>query len=364
LPDEPNRPAYARRTTIRSKLPADKGPSLSGRDARPCATWKTGCAAFLDQMAAAGAPDLRESAFLETSASEDGRGLMGPVVKSVVLSNRVRLPYAEQGDPTGVPLVLLHGFADSWRSFELVLAHLPESIHAFALTLRGHGDASRPAAGYGLRDFAADLAAFQEAMHLRTAVIVGHSMGSAVGLRYAIDHPKRTKGLVLVGASPTMEATAAAREFWDSIVSKLTDPIEPALVRGMTETALVQPVPLAFLEAAVRESLKVPAVVWKAAFESRWRREGDYSDELGKIKAPTLIVGGAQDAGYPRAAQEALASAIAGSQLLVYHDAGHLLHWEEPQRFAADLVTFVQGVLERGGAPSRTGTRAIGNETA
>jgi non-heme chloroperoxidase len=269
------------------------------------------------------------------------------VVKSVELSNQIRLPYAEQGDPSGPPVLLLHGFGDSWRSFELVHPHLPESIHAFALTLRGHGDASRPATGYGVRDFAADVAEFQDAMHLRTAVVVGHSMGSGVAMRFAIDHPERTMALVLFGASPTMGATAAAREFWDSTVSKLTDPVDPALVRGMTESMLTRPVPPPFVDAAVREGLKVPAFVWKAAFESRWRLEGDYSAELSRIKAPTLIVWGDQDVRYSRGEQEALASAIAGSRLLVYQGAGHFLHWEEPQRFASDLTTFVEGLSER-----------------
>ena len=144
-----------------------------------------------------------------------------------------------------------------------------------------------------------------------------------------------------------MGATAAAREFWDSTVSKLTDPVDPALVRGMTESMLLQPVPQAFVDAAIGEGLKVPAFVWKAAVESRWRLEGDYSADLGRIKAPTLIVWGDQDARYPRGEQDALASAIAGSRLLVYPGAGHLLHWEEPQRFASDLRTFVEGLSER-----------------
>ena len=270
-----------------------------------------------------------------------------PVIKSVELPNQVRLPYAEQGHSSSLPVVLLHGFADSWRSFELVLPHLPEAIHAFALTLRGHGDASRPATGYGVRDFAADLANFQDAMRLRGAVIVGHSMGSAVAVRFAIDRPERTMGLVLVGASPTIAGTAAAREIWDSTISKLTDPVDPALVRVMSESMLARPVPPAFLDVAVGEGLKVPAFVWKAAFESRRRLEGEYAAELGKIKAPTLIVWGDQDVRYPRDEQEKLASAIAGSRLIAYHGAGHFLHWEEPRRFASDLVIFVEGLSER-----------------
>jgi pimeloyl-ACP methyl ester carboxylesterase len=172
-------------------------------------------------------------------------------------------------------------------------------------------------------------------------------MGSGVALRHAIDHPERTLGLVLVGASPTMGATAAARAFWDSTVSKLTDPIDPEFVRAMTESVLAQPVPPAFLDAAVQDGLKVPTFVWKAAVESRWRLEGDYSAELGEITAPTLIVWGDRDARYPRSEQDALTSAIAGSRLLVYQGAGHLLHWEEPQRFASDLLTFVEGLRGR-----------------
>jgi pimeloyl-ACP methyl ester carboxylesterase len=85
---------------------------------------------------------------------------MTPVIHSVGLPSGVSLQYVEQGDPSGIAALLLHGATDSWRSFELVLPHLPASIHVFALTQRGRGDASRPPTGYRYADFAADLAAF------------------------------------------------------------------------------------------------------------------------------------------------------------------------------------------------------------
>ncbi|MCU0522788.1 MAG: alpha/beta fold hydrolase, partial [Anaerolineae bacterium] len=69
----------------------------------------------------------------------------------------LRMPYLEQGDPLGVPLVLVHAVGDSQRIFERLLDQLPRTIHAFAPTLRGHGDASRPTSGYRSSDFAADL---------------------------------------------------------------------------------------------------------------------------------------------------------------------------------------------------------------
>jgi non-heme chloroperoxidase len=264
-----------------------------------------------------------------------------PVTQSVELPNRVRLPYVEQGDPSGVSVVLLHGFLDSWRSFEPVLSHLPESIHALALTQRGHGDASRPAAGYGVRDFAADLTAFMDVLRLEAAVIVGHSMGSAVALRFALDHPDRTSGLVLVGASANLRANPNAREAWNSLLTKLTDPIDPEFVREGLKNTLAKPVPQALFESLVQENLKVPAFVWRAALDARWRAEGDFAGELARIRAPTLIVWGDRDVRYSRSEQETIANAIPDSQLLVYPGAGHLLHVEEPDRVAYDLAAFI-----------------------
>ena len=120
-------------------------------------------------------------------------------VKYATLASGVRLPYVEQGDSDGVPVVLLHGVTDSLRSWEPVLPYLPSSIRAFAVTQRGHGDADRPAAGYHPRDFAADVVAFLDAVGIERAVLAGHSMSSYIAERVASEHPERVLGVVLVG---------------------------------------------------------------------------------------------------------------------------------------------------------------------
>jgi non-heme chloroperoxidase len=264
---------------------------------------------------------------------------MPAVVQHVELPGRLKLPYVEQGDPSGVPVVLLHAIADSWRSFERVLSDLPESIHAFALTQRGHGDASRPTRGYHSRDFAADLAAFMDALHLEAAVMVGGSSGGFVARRFAIDHPERTLGLVLLGSPAILRDKPGVLEMWDSTISELKDPISPDLVRGFAEGTLTRPVPQAFLETIVQENLKPPARVWRATFEGLL--EDDSLEELDKIKAPTLIVWGDQDAILPRSDQETLVAAITGSRLLMYPGAGHAFYWEDPGRVASDLAAFI-----------------------
>ena len=267
---------------------------------------------------------------------------VAPVIRSVELPNQVKLPYVEQGDSSGVPVVLLHPIADSWHSFERVLPHLPNSIHAFALTQRGHGDASRPPEGYRPHDFSADLTAFMDALYLQGAVIVGGSSGGFVARRFAIDHPERTLGLVLLGSPSTLRDKPGVLEFWDSTVSKLMDPVDPGFVREFAERTLAQPVPQAFVETMVQENLKVPARVWRATFEGLL--EDDTFGELNKINAPTLIVWGDQDAFLSRGDQETLEAAITGSRLVVYPGAGHAVYWEEPDRVASDLAAFIEGL--------------------
>ncbi len=268
---------------------------------------------------------------------------MAPVIKSAELPNRVELPYVDQGDPSGVPLLLVHGYVDSWRSFERVLPHLPESIRAIALTQRGHGDASRPLAGYRSHDFAADLAAFMDALHLESAVIAGGSSGGFVARRFAIDYSERTLGLVLLGSPFTLQDKPEVVELWESTISRLTDPVDPGFVREFQQGMNARPVPDAFLETMVREGLKVPARVWNATFEGLL--EDESSGQLPEIKAPTLILWGDKDTIVPLSDQEKLRVAIEGSRFVVYPEVGHAIYWEEPDRVASDLAAFIENIV-------------------
>jgi len=264
---------------------------------------------------------------------------MSPILKSVRLLNQVELPYVEQGDPSGVPVLLLHAIADSWQTFEPLLAHLPDNIHAFALTQRGHGDASRPVRGYRIGDFAADLNAFLNEVRLEAAVIVGGSSGGFVARRFAIDHPERTLGLVLMGSPATLHDKPGIQGMWISTISKLNDPIDPGFVREFAASTLAQPIPQSFFETIVKENMKVPAFVWRATFEGLM--EDRSFEDLHSIKAPTQIIWGEHDAILSKADQEALAEEIPDSRLLVYADAGHAFYWEAPDRVASDLVAFI-----------------------
>jgi pimeloyl-ACP methyl ester carboxylesterase len=270
---------------------------------------------------------------------------MTSALHHIELSTGVRLRYAEQGDPAGMPVVLLHGITDSWRSFEPVMAHLPASLRVLAVTQRGHGDSDRPGS-YRTRDFAADAAAFIEALQLGPALVVGHSMGSVNAMRLAIDRPELVRGLVAAGAFAAFRTNEAVVEFHRTVIEPLRDPIDPAFAAEWQRSTLAQPVPPAFFDTVVSEALQVPADVWRAGFAGLL--EDDFSADLHRITAPTLVVWGDRDTFSPRADQGHLLDTVRGSRLVIYEGAGHALHWEEPERFARDVADFAAQV----GAPA------------
>ncbi len=264
-----------------------------------------------------------------------------PAVQTIKLKTGVSLQFVEQGDPQGTPVVLLHGITDSWRSYELVLPYLPASVHAFALTQRGHGDSEKPLNGYDPKDFAADVAAFLEARKLKAAVIVGHSMSSVIAQRFALDHPDKSLGTVLVGAFASFKRNEAVQGF-AQVLDTLNDPVSEQFATEFQQSTLANPIPDSFLQSAIRESLKVPARVWKGVGADLFR--ADYVSKLNGYARPVLIVWGDKDVFSPKADQELLNNTFKRSQLLIYKGTGHAVHWEDPVRFADDLVTFVKQV--------------------
>jgi len=253
------------------------------------------------------------------------------------LATGVTLHYALRGDVrAGSPVVLLHGFADSWQSFDLVLQALPENIAVLAPDLRGHGDSDRPSDGYAMADHAADVAALMETLGVSRATVAGHSMGSFAAQALAAAHPEKVEKLVLMASAPAAN-TPVILEFLDEVLA-LTDPIPRAFVAAFQDPS--QPVPEDFLNEVIDQSLKLPAAVWKAALAGL--AATDNRSLLPSIACPTALAWGENDGLFFKAAQNELLDRIANSTLWTYA-AGHALHWERPADFARDLATFHAG---------------------
>ena len=258
-------------------------------------------------------------------------------VKKIKLSTGVQLEYAEQGDPGGIPVIMLHGFTDSWQSFAPVLPYLPGSIHVFALSQRGHGNSSKKATSYKAEDFAKDVAAFIKEKHIGPAIIVGHSMGSTNAQCFAAHYPKLTRVLILVGSFAGFDKPMI-HEF-KTVIDGLKDPVDSTFIVEFQKSTLTKPVSPERFQVIVEESLKVPAHVWKGV-AAGWASAG-YLNALQNFDKPVLIIWGDKDAYCPKEDQFLLNKALSNSTLIVYEGTGHANHWEEPERFANDLIDFV-----------------------
>lgn len=152
-------------------------------------------------------------------------------LKSAQVREGLTLPYGEAGYPSGTPVVFVHGLADSWWSFEPLLRRLPASLHGYAPTQRGHGDADRPPDGYAPEDFASDLVDFLDAVDIRRALLVGSSSGGVPARMVAGSHPDRIAGLVLIGVPGTLEDKPTVMAMRET-VQGLSDPVPASSSRS------------------------------------------------------------------------------------------------------------------------------------
>ena len=264
---------------------------------------------------------------------------------STVLEGGLRLSYATQGDSV-LPLVLLPGPTDSWRSYQPVLDHLPPSVRAIAVSQRGHGDSDKPATGYAVEDFAGDVVALLDALGIERAVLAGHSGSCLVVRRVAIGHPDRVAGLVLEASPMSLHGDPKLSDFVEGVVSKLEDPIDPDFARSFVVDTSSGELAPATVDRLVDELLKVPASVWHGTFDGLLQH--DDADDLDRITAPALLVWGAADGLVGRDMQDELLRRLPNARLVTYDGVGHTPRWEEPARFAADLTSFTERVRVAG----------------
>lgn len=267
----------------------------------------------------------------------------GAGTADIRLATGVRLRHAEQGRADGRPVILLHGYSDTWLSYARVLPLLPERLRLFALDQRGHGHSERPAQGYRMQDLARDVVAFMDAKGIARATIVGHSMGGLVAQQVAALAAARVEGLVLVDA-PSEGIGLNEVEELRRMVYAQGDPVSEEFVREFQYGCVGAPVPVEFMDRMIRESRRMPAHVWRGIVDGMIGT--GRATELSAARIPALLLWGDLDAVVSRPQQEVLLSLLQRAELRVYEGVGHTPHWEVPESFARDLVGFVDGLSD------------------
>ena len=118
--------------------------------------------------------------------------------------NEIRLHYVVDG--TGPPVVLLHGWPQTWYQWRKIIPPLAERYTVIAPDLRGYGDSQKPRSGYDKRTMASDVHELVRQLGHDSIRLVGHDRGARVAHRYALDFPTEVERLALLDIIPTRVA--------------------------------------------------------------------------------------------------------------------------------------------------------------
>jgi len=275
---------------------------------------------------------------------------VNPASRFVDLPGGIRAHYQEYGDPAHPLLLLLHGFGDSYTSWEGWVRVLKDRLHLIVLDFPGHG-LTRAPEGYVLNS--ADLADFVDGFAGQLALppfaVAGNSMGGGVAWQLAVRHPARLQALILVDAAgfPNEKPPPAV----PLAFKLLRYGIGRAILRNIDNRPLID----SGLKVDVFDkSLITPALVdrWaefqrapghRAILMSANPASFGQADpaRLAGIRVPTLILHGESDVLIEPASAARFAAAIPGARLITYPQVGHLPQIEIPQRSATDVGDFL-----------------------
>jgi pimeloyl-ACP methyl ester carboxylesterase len=228
-------------------------------------------------------------------------------------------------------LVLVHGSgcsADSWR---YQVEGLSREYEVVAPDLPGRGG-SDPAGEPSIEGYAATVSAVVQRSGKRKVFLVGHSMGGAVAIKVALDHPEMLKGLILVGSSAYLETLALTPDILLWAVA-----VMPHKFKGMFFSNQVTDEALAIARGDVRRcSLETVLGDFAAC------RRYDFRGDLKELDLPTLILCGNEDLITPVHHSKRLQREMPGSTLEVIDKAGHMVTLEAPHRVNAAIRKFVR----------------------
>lgn len=263
----------------------------------------------------------------------------------ILTRDGVRLALQDWGD--GPPIVFLSSWAlggDMWTSQRIHFAG--RGHRCVTLDRRGHGRSDRPSSGYGLDQLADDVASLMDQLDLRSAVLVGHSMGGAEAIRYLARHgTARVDRLVLLAAvAPYIVQTddnpwGAPMTFHEAVMARWARDF-PAWAEEGRSAFFAEGASRPMQDWLFRQLLHTPPEVAIATF--RGLLATDLRPDLARIGCPTLIVHGDRDASAPlEITGQRLAAGIPGSTLEVVPGAPHGLFVTHQDIVNASINAFI-----------------------
>jgi pimeloyl-ACP methyl ester carboxylesterase len=271
-------------------------------------------------------------------------------VEVALHGHRVHFNIAGQGPP----VVLIHGVAGRAEQWDQTVQLLAEHNTVVAPDLLGHGDSAKPRGDYSLGAHASGIRDLLVALDIDRATVVGHSLGGGIAMQFAYQFPERCERLVLVSSGGLGDevhlllraATLPGSEF---VLPLLAHP-------RVLEVASLIPRALGRLGLRTRTDLTEMARGYQSLSNAEARNAFIHTvrsviDATGQrinasdrlylaSKMPSLIVWGRHDRIIPVEHAQPAHQAMPGSRLVLFDDAGHFPHLDDPLRFTRTLEAF------------------------
>ena len=259
--------------------------------------------------------------------------------KEVRLPNGLKMAYVELGDPKGRPLLLLHGYTDTSRSWSLTAPYLAH-YRLIIPDQRGHGAADAPACCYSLSTFADDARLLMDALEISKAVVAGHSLGSMIAITLAAEHPGRVSSIALIGS--TVLPPVRRGDWLYENAAAVKHRLDPSSQFAKDWHPANQPTPVdpAFAEAVNADLYGIHGHVWRGVM--RELVDVPVGRHAADVKAPVLILSGGKDPLFPPHHHAALLKAFPNAEAHVFPELGHNPNWEQPKAVAERFDAFLQ----------------------
>ncbi|MGI8550322.1 MAG: alpha/beta fold hydrolase [Dehalococcoidia bacterium] len=257
----------------------------------------------------------------------------------------VRMHYCEAGQgPERV--LLVHGFQASGRIWQPVQQRLPARLHSIAVNNRGAGETTAPAdeSQYGCKPFADDLYELVDSLAWEAFTLVGHSMGGATAMQFAVDHPDRLKGLVLLDPAPPDGLLEAGADV-DAAIEQRILAREAQRAAGARSSELDgSNLPGEFVRALAADIDAAPEQRLRGSYRSMATLR--LGERVATLAMPVLLMGGDQDQLVPlQSMLNTYARLPAGSGLQIWHGAGHSPNLSDPAAVCNVLVHFIEHTI-------------------
>ncbi|HEY9078307.1 MAG TPA: alpha/beta hydrolase [Anaerolineaceae bacterium] len=235
----------------------------------------------------------------------------------------------EGGKPGQPFFILVHGAGGSQLSWTPGLRRLP-GTNVLAIDLPGHGRSPRPAL-QSIQAYTDCLEELRAALQLDQIVLVGHSMGGAISLTYALHYPQRVSRLCLISTGAYLGVAPDLLEQFSNM-SSIPLGVTKFLQRAFSPSA--KPI-------LVQESTRMLLENRPSVIQADWRACAafDLREAVTNILTPTWIIAGSEDQLTPLAYAHFLANRLANARLTVVPGGSHMLVLEKPQVVSQVLVS-------------------------